>query len=336
MNSFATDAATRSYLKRHYPTLAAGEPWFCQAQVPRLLAREGEALDWPQDPKQEWCPPGHGDLYPSLLGSGLLHRWLAEGREFLFAANGDNLGATLDPRLLDYFAASGLDFLMEVCERTEADRKGGHLARRRADGTLILRERAQTRPDEVVAFEDFRRHRYFNSNNLWIRLKALDAALRQHKGALPLPLIVNAKQLGTGSAARAVVQLESAMGAAIERFSRAGAIVVRRDRFLPVKDTNDLLRLRSDCYVDAGDGCLRLADSVDAAPRVRLSEHYRTFAEFARLCAAGVPSLRQCVELEIDGALNLSSQVVCRGRVRFVGASGVIPPGVYENCEVAI
>jgi hypothetical protein len=33
--------------------------------------------------------------------------------------------------------------MMECCERTEADKKGGHLAKRNGDGQLVLRESAQ-------------------------------------------------------------------------------------------------------------------------------------------------------------------------------------------------
>lgn len=80
------------------------------------------------------CPPGHGDIYPSLLGSGMLERLLSEGIQYLFVSNSDNLGATLDLQLLQHFASSGAPFMMEVCERTAADKKGGHLARRKADG----------------------------------------------------------------------------------------------------------------------------------------------------------------------------------------------------------
>lgn len=60
------------------------------------------------------CPPGHGDIYPSLLGSGMLDSLRAEGVKYLFVSNSDNLGATLSLNLLTYFASSGKDFLMEV------------------------------------------------------------------------------------------------------------------------------------------------------------------------------------------------------------------------------
>ena len=82
---------------------------------------------------------------------------------------------------------------MEVSRRGENDRKGGHLARRRADGQLVLRESAQTAEEDEDAFQDITRHQFFNTNSLWIDLRALAAKLEAEGGALPLPLIVNRK-----------------------------------------------------------------------------------------------------------------------------------------------
>lgn len=110
-------------------------------------------VSWKADSKKEWCPPGHGDLYPSLLGSGMLDRLLEAGKEYMFVSNSDNLGATLDSDILAYFATSGLPFLMEVCERTAADRKGGHLAKRISDGKLVLREAAMCRKEDEESFQ---------------------------------------------------------------------------------------------------------------------------------------------------------------------------------------
>ena len=98
-----------------------------QNKVPKIDVKSLAPIDWPPNPSLEWCPPGHGDIYPSLLGSELLDELLNEGKNFLFVSNSDNLGATLDLRLLDFFARSGAPFLMEVTARTAADRKGGHL-----------------------------------------------------------------------------------------------------------------------------------------------------------------------------------------------------------------
>ena len=157
MNSFSTSADTRAHLATHQPQL--GDPAsfeLMQNRVPKILADSLAPLEWPAAPELEWCPPGHGDLYPCLLGSGWLNRLLAEGVRYAFVSNADNLGATLDPTLLDWFVNSQKSFLMEVTRRTQADRKGGHLARRRSDGRLLLRESAQCPKPDEAAFQDTR------------------------------------------------------------------------------------------------------------------------------------------------------------------------------------
>src|SRR5207248_6825545 len=171
MNSFNTSGDTLEFL-RSYPEL--GQPQtleLMQNQVPKVDARTLRPVAWPENPQLEWCPPGHGDLYPSLLGSGWLERLLSEGVKYLFVSNSDNLGASLDLNLLGYFAKSDKSFLMEVAERTPSDRKGGHLAQRA--GKLLLRESAQCPEADLPAFQDIQRHRFFNTNSLWMRLDAL-------------------------------------------------------------------------------------------------------------------------------------------------------------------
>jgi len=157
MNSFSTSQETLNFL-RQFPELGKPEALeLMQSQVPKVDARTLGPIAWPDNPAFEWCPPGHGDIYPSLLSSGLLERLLAEGAKYLFVSNSDNLGANLDLTLLTYFASSGNDFLMEVAERTSSDRKGGHLAER--DGKLLLRESAQCPKDDMPAFQDIQQHR---------------------------------------------------------------------------------------------------------------------------------------------------------------------------------
>ena len=103
---------------------------FVQNREPKIRADDLAPVSWPPNPELEWCPPGHGDLYTALVTSGMLDTLLDHGYEYAFVSNADNLGAVLDPRILAWFAAEELPFLMEVADRTEADRKGGHLARR--------------------------------------------------------------------------------------------------------------------------------------------------------------------------------------------------------------
>jgi UDP-N-acetylglucosamine pyrophosphorylase len=341
MNSFVTRQETVDYLQRY------AELWddevidFLQNKVPKIDAATFEPVAWPAQPELEWCPPGHGDLYPAFLGSGLLDRLLGRGVRYLFVANSDNLGATVDLRLLRYFAESELSFLMEVAERTASDRKGGHLARRRSDGRLLLRESSQCPREDEAHFQDITRHRLFNTNNLWIRLDHLKAELDRNGGALPLPLITNAKTVDPRDpASPKVLQLESAMGAAIESFQRTGAMLVPRSRFSPVKATSDLLALRSDAYRVTDDSRLVLAESRRGQPPlVELDAHYRVLADFEHFFAAGPPSLIACDALKVSGKVAFAAGVICQGRVEFCNPAPeprTIAPGAYRNARVTL
>lgn len=340
MNSFTTREETLSFLGKYPALLKAGPIDFLQNKVPKILADTGEPVSWPADPELEWCPPGHGDFYPSLLNSGLLDSLLAEGIRYAFISNSDNLGATVDARLLRYFADSGLSFLMEVAERTAADRKGGHLARRNTSGRLLLRESAQCPKEDEEAFQDITRHQFFNTNNLWIRLDHLAAVLRQNGGTIPLPLITNAKTVDPRDAnSPKVLQLESAMGAAIECFEKSGAVVVPRERFSPVKATNDLLTLRSNAYEATADHRLVLADSRHGRPPVvdLDGKHYKVVASFESFFPDGPPSLLHCDSLKVVGPVRFASGVVCEGKVTIRNARAevkTLTTGRYRDQDV--
>jgi len=340
MNSFATRQETLDHLHQ-YPELWEEDTIdFLQNKVPKLDATTFEPVSWPAQAELEWCPPGHGDLYPSLLGSGLLNRLLEKGVRCLLVSNSDNLGATVDLRILRYFAESGLSFLMEVAERTASDRKGGHLARHRSNGRLLLRESAQCPKEDETSFQDITRHRLFNTNNLWIRLDHLKAALDRNGGALPLPLITNTKTVDPRDPdSPKVLQLESAMGAAIECFAHTGALVVPRSRFSPVKTSSDLLALRSDAYRITEDSRLVLDESRHGQPPVVELDprFFRVLAEFERRLAGGAPSLLACDSLQVSGNVEFAPGVVCRGKVAFSNRSPetrTIPAGIYHDASV--
>jgi UTP--glucose-1-phosphate uridylyltransferase len=318
MNSFYTREDSLAALGR-YPELEGDLPLdFVQDKVPKLLAGDLTPASWPADPELEWAPPGHGDLYTALVVSGMLDALLERGYEYAFVSNADNLGATLEPRILAWFAGEGLPFAMEVAERTEADRKGGHIARRR-DGGLVLRETAQTPSDDVEAFQDVSRHRFFNTNSLWVNLRTLAETMRERDGVLGLPMIVNRKTVDPGDAdSPAVIQLESAMGAAIGVFEGARALRVSRARFAPVKTTSDLLGLRSDAYVLTPEQHVVLAAERDGrAPLVDLdARFYKLVRDFDARFPAGAPSLVACERLTIAGDVAFGRGVVVRGSVR--------------------
>jgi UTP--glucose-1-phosphate uridylyltransferase len=341
MNSFSTSNDTAAALAS-YPEL--GDPKaleLMQNKVPKIDVKTLAPAEWPQNRSLEWCPPGHGDIYPSLLGSGLLERLWNEDIRYLFVSNSDNLGATLDLRLLDFFANSGAPFLMEVTARTSADRKGGHLARRNADQRLLLRESAQCPEEDLEAFQNIERHRYFNTNNLWIRLDALRAELDRGVGLLPLPLIRNEKTIDPrDKSTPKVFQLETAMGAAIECFDRARAIEVRRNRFSPVKTTADLFAVRSDAYELDSEFRLELRPERNGAPPVvKLSDDYKLVDQFEPLVASGVPSLLRCKSLTIEGKMEFDAGVEIVGDVKFIALGDKtkkILSGTYQDQEIVL
>ncbi len=302
MNSFSTSRDTLDYLSRYADEgfADAGEVEIMQNRAPKLLVPGLEPASCPGRGDLEWCPPGHGDLYPSLLGSGWLDRLLSEGILYAFVSNSDNLGAQLDLKLLNWFAQSGAPFAMEVTRRTEADRKGGHLAARRSDGRLILREVAQCPEEALGEFQNIEKYKYFNTNNLWLRLDALKEYLDSHGGVMPLPVMRNVKSLDPRDPSTPkVYQLEVAMGAAVECFQGARAVCVPRTRFFPVKTTSDLLLLRSDAVQIGEDGSVALAPECGGrAPLVSLDARYKFVDALDRL---GVPSLKRVRSLTVRG-----------------------------------
>jgi UDP-N-acetylglucosamine pyrophosphorylase len=342
MNSFSTRQETLAFLGK-YPALAGAEGVdFLQNMVPKVDPKTFEPVAWPAQPDLEWCPPGHGDFYPALLGCGLLERLLARGIKYAFISNSDNLGANVDLKLLRYFVEADLPFLMEVAARTPTDKKGGHLARRRANGRLLLRESVQCPAAEAAQFQDIRQHCFFNTNNLWLRLDHLKAELDRHAGVLPLPLITNLKNVDPRDpASPKVLQLESAMGAAIECFEGAGAILVPRSRFAPVKATVDLLALRSDAYRVTEDDRLELVPARRGQPPlVDLDPaHYQVLATFARFFPAAIPSLVECDSLKVTGPVQFAKGVVCQGTVEFLNPSPetkTVAAGVYRDRRVQL
>ena len=320
MNSFATQRDSLDALDR-FPELASGQAPlpidFLQHRVPRLDPETLAPVHWPNAPQREWCPPGHGDLYTALTATGLLRQLLEQGYRYAFVSNADNLGATLDPAILGWVIAEDIPFLMEVTDRMPADRKGGHLAMDR-DGRLRLRESAQCPESERAQFQDIERYRYFNTNNLWLNLQALADALEQRDGILGLPMIRNVKHVvPEDPATPRCVQVETAMGSALEVFENARILRVPRTRFAPVKTTSDLLVLWSDRY--RVDNAGHVVPVARQALDLELDRRYfGTIANFRMRFPHGAPSLLEAESLRVQGDILFESDVVVRGRVNLV------------------
>lgn len=331
MNSFSTSEDTNRYMDEKHGDLAKGGYLeLMQNKSPKVDLKTMLPATYPENPDLEWCPPGHGDIYPSLLGTGMLDKLIQDGIEYVFVSNSDNLGATLDVDLLAHFASKDMPFMMEVCERTESDKKGGHLCVTRKSGKLTLRESAMCPAEDMDAFQDIEKHRFFNTNNLWLNLSKLKSVLEKNNGVLPLPLIKNKKTINPrDDTTAAVYQLETAMGSAIEAFDGAGAVCVPRSRFAPVKTCNDLFALRSDAYLVTDDFRVVLAEGVMKPPVVKLDDQfYKKVDKFDRL-VKGQVSLRQCNRLTVVGPALFEEGVTLKGTVEFVNEDGT--PATIEG-----
>ena len=318
MNSFSTEADTLEALAPYHDLPVEDIPLsFLQHKFPKVFQDGLTPATWPANPDLEWNPPGHGDIYTALVTSGMLEQLLGAGIRYAFISNSDNLGAVVDETILGYLAQNNFPFMMEVADRTEADSKGGHLARLK-NGRFTLREIAQCPEDEIEEFQDINVYRYFNTNTIWVNLLALKQLLEAHDNVIHLPMIRNPKTVDPrDDSTPPVYQMETAMGSAISIFDEATAIRVPRTRFAPVKKCQDLLALWSDCYVLTDDYL------VIQNPRRKIgtlllkldSKYYKKIDQLKARFPHGAPSLLDCVSLDLQGDIVFGKGVVIRDRV---------------------
>jgi UTP--glucose-1-phosphate uridylyltransferase len=318
MNSAVTRGPSLDVLRQYDGLRVPGVPLdFLQGREPKIRADNLQPVQWRADPELEWCPPGHGDIYTALTASGTLDALLGAGLRYAFVSNSDNLGALADVRMAAWLAAEQVPFALEAVRGTAADRKGGHFARHQ--DRVVLRETAQV-PSDDTSFTDVEHWRWYNTNNIWIDLRALKDLQAADPAAPALPLIVNRKTVDPRDpASPPVIQLESAMGAAIGSIPGARVVHVPRSRFVPVKTTDDLLVVRSDAYELSSDG--RMRPSFDGpGPVVTLDKNfYQLLPDFERRFPAWAPSLRRCRRFEVEGDVTFGAGVVAVGDVRVAG-----------------
>lgn len=314
MNSFFTHRATLGVLGRFDIPVRI----FMQSQVPRL--HEDSAFPLATGTEEDWAPAGHGDVYESLIRTGLVAELLEEGRRVAFISNLDNLAAAPEPWILGLILRERIQLLLEVTDRTELDRKGGALVMK--NGRLNLLEIAQVAPEEREKFMDIHEFPVFNTNNLWIDLEALSSTLATKD--LDLPVIQNRKTI----AGEKVVQIETAMGAAVGSFERARGLRVGRDRFFPTKGVEDLFALQSDaCILDEMD---RVRISPARPPELPMRPVVVFSPDFLqsalrmeeRFEDASSVSLVKAVRLEVSGSVYFERDVTVEGVVRVEA-----PPG---------
>ncbi|TGK01900.1 UTP--glucose-1-phosphate uridylyltransferase [Leptospira langatensis] len=318
MDSFSTQEQSLSELKKigftqNYPMS------FLQHKVPRLVVPNLVPLESEKDKNEEWCPPGHGDIWFTLLETGLLDQLLEKGYKVAFVSNGDNLGATVHAGILEYILKEGLEFCMEMTPKTLADKKGGAIFRRvvgKEKKNLQLLETAQVPAEHMHEFEGLGKFRTFSTNNLWIRLDVLKQKLLSEK--FKLSLIVNPKKVE----GKEVLQLETAMGSAIQNFSKAKGIIIPRDRFAPVKKCEDYLVRRSDAYSLNHDFSVTMSGERKEAGLAELvvsldESYYKKVGDFNERMQI-IPSLVRCTSLKVQGDILFDTKVIMEGDITLV------------------
>uniref|UniRef100_UPI00358F0966 UTP--glucose-1-phosphate uridylyltransferase-like n=1 Tax=Myxine glutinosa TaxID=7769 RepID=UPI00358F0966 len=333
MNSFNTDEDTQKILQK-YGHCKVKIYTFNQSRFPRINKETllPIATSVADDGSEAWYPPGHGDLYESLLSSGLMSKLLAQGKELMFVSNIDNLGATVDLKILHHLLAppSGerCEFVMEVTNKTRADVKGGTLIQ--YDGKLRLLEIAQVPKQHVDDFKSVSKFKIFNTNNLWVSLSAVKRLLES--GSVEMEIIVNNKTLEGGLN---VIQMETAVGAAMKSFDNALGINVPRSRFLPVKTSSDLLLVMSNLYsMRAGSLTMSERREFLTVPLIKLGSSFTKAQDFLRRFAS-IPDLLELDHLTVSGDVTFGKDVTLKGTVIIIANHGEridIPMGaVLEN-----
>nr|WBR49967.1 UDP-glucose pyrophosphorylase [Codonopsis pilosula] len=330
MNSFNTHDDTLKIVEK-YSNSKIEIHTFNQSQFPRLVVDEFLPLPSKGNAgKDSWYPPGHGDVFPALVNSGKLDTLLSQGKEYVFVANSDNLGAVVDLKILHHLIQNKNEYCMEVTPKTLADVKGGTLIS--YEGKVQLLEIAQVPDEHVNEFKSIEKFKIFNTNNLWVNLNAIKRLVQAD--ALKMEIIPNPKEVDGIK----VLQLETAAGAAIKFFDHSIGINVPRSRFLPVKATSDLLLVQSDLYsVSDGYVTRNTARKNPANPSIELGPEFKKVGSFLSRFKS-IPSIIELDSLKVSGDVYFGSSVVLKGKVVIAAKSGVkleIPNGaVLENKEV--
>lgn len=320
MNSFYTHQATLSHLEtlKYSSEVIA----FQQNKFPRLNVETLSPLTSEKWGDEAYYPPGHGDFYQCVWQQGVLQRLIDEGKEILFMSNADNLGAVVDPVILNYMVESDVPFLMEMTPKTPADVKGGTLYQQ--DGKLKLLEIARVPDNKIDEFCDQKKFKVFNTNNIWINLIALKNRLE--KGPLNLTVLVNNKKVGETP----VVQLETAIGSALECFEGTVGLTVSRDRFLPVKKTDDLLLVRSNLFtLDKGKLKRNVSRKAQGLPTIKLGNYLQNIENFQNSFSE-IPDLIDLEELIINGNVQFEGAASLKGKILLEGVQSdlILPSGI--------
>lgn len=328
MNSFNTDAETAKIIQKYQDTNVTLTT-FQQSRYPRIIKESLEPMPTTHDgyAHADWYPPGHGDFFQSIYASGLVDTLLAQGKEYIFVSNVDNLGATVDLNILKNIVERDVEYCMELTDKTRADIKGGTIIS--YDGKVSLLEVAQVPSKYIEEFKSVTKFKVFNTNNIWVSLQAIKRVMQA--GEMKLDIIVNNKEV----AGQKVIQLETAIGAAISYFNNACGVNVPRSRFLPVKSTSDLLLIQSNMYnLKSGALVTNTARQFSTTPVIKLGKEFKKVGQYLERFGS-IPDVLELDHLTVSGDVSFGENTTLKGTVIVVANPGnkiMIPAGsVLEN-----
>ncbi|CDY21212.1 BnaA01g34430D [Brassica napus] len=313
MNSFNTHDDTQKIVEK-YTNSNVDIHTFNQSKYPRVVA--DEFVPWPSKGKTDkdgWYPPGHGDVFPSLMNSGKLDAFLSQGKEYVFVANSDNLGAIVDLTILKHLIQNKNEYCMEA--KFSFWRLLRFLMNMSMNSNQLRSSRYSTQKTYGLTF-----------------LKAIKKLVEAD--ALKMEIIPNPKEVDGVK----VLQLETAAGAAIRFFDNAIGVNVPRSRFLPVKATSDLLLVQSDLYTLVDGFVTRNSARTNPSnPSIELGPEFKKVSNFLSRFKS-IPSIVELDSLKVSGDVSFGSSVVVKGKVTVTEKSGVkleIPDGaMVENKDI--
>ncbi|MBU3915209.1 UTP--glucose-1-phosphate uridylyltransferase [bacterium] len=325
MNSFNTDQDTQKIIRKYNGMLPIYT--FQQNKFPRLRKDSLMPLSYQKYGQQSFYPPGHGDFYQSIEKTGILDQLIQQGKKILFIANADNLGASVDLKILSFMKETGTPFIMEVTEKTRADVKGGTLVKTK-NHSLKLLEIAQVPNDYVEEFKSVKKFKIFNTNNIWINLLELKKKLQNN--TLRLDVIINQKNVEH----LPIIQLETALGSGINNFEGSLAVKVPRERFIPIKTTDDLLLVQSNLFIFEN-GILKKNPErqFSGIPLIRLGDSFQSVEEYQKRFKT-IPDILELDLLTVVGDVHFGKNMTLRGNVILVCERGelVLPDNsLIEN-----
>jgi len=236
MTSFATkDGIVRHILDRG---LDGPDIHIFEQSASIRLTPEGEIFRG-KDGEPSYYAPGHGDFFEAFRKCGLRDELAAKGVRYLFFSNVDNLGATLDPRIIGYHVRHGRDMTAEVTPNIGQDKAGCAVV---ADGRLRLMEGFRL-PENAPPFPDLSINTFvFSVDALAREIPLVSYLVRKEVEGCPA---LQAERVTCEATEALDAEGNPLLSLACIRVPRSGRRGSFFDgRFYPVKEPADLERVR--------------------------------------------------------------------------------------------